>query len=204
MHVHCFHWLMLTGMLLQGAFLQPCKSMTGEMTPMEGSNSAVGTWYDITPTVSTHLSRPCCGILARLGAHGCHSHAKLYHCVILLLSFSLCHHPPYPHAPPAHPFIYTGPIAKISHYLLVRLVVQRLIGKTGYSELNFQISNSISKYWQVQSTSVLAQTVTYTVNGGKFAGLNICSFSSMKFFAVHWPPVFITYLKLKFTGKLSR
>ena len=37
------HWLMSTGLLLQSAFLQPCKPTTGEMVSMEGSNLAVGT-----------------------------------------------------------------------------------------------------------------------------------------------------------------
>ena len=44
------------------------------------------------------------------GACGHHSHYKLYHCVILLLCFSLFHHPLHPHAPAAHPLIYTGSI----------------------------------------------------------------------------------------------
>ena len=38
MHIHCLHWLMLTGLLFLNAFCQPCKSMTGEMEPKEGSD----------------------------------------------------------------------------------------------------------------------------------------------------------------------
>ena len=36
--------------------------MAGEIVPVAGSKLAVGT--DITPTVTTYLSRPCSGILA--------------------------------------------------------------------------------------------------------------------------------------------
>ena len=75
-------------------FFWPCKSTTGEMEPTEGSNLAVGT--------SAHI---CLGLVVEywpfVGVCGHHSHSKLYHCVILLLCFSLCHHPP---------LIYTGPI----------------------------------------------------------------------------------------------
>ena len=45
MHVHCLYWLMSTGLLLQSAFFRPCKSMTGEIIPLEGFNLAVGTSY---------------------------------------------------------------------------------------------------------------------------------------------------------------
>ena len=54
-------------LLFQSTFCQPCKSMTGEMAPMEGYNLAVGDWGpDMAPTVSARLSRPCSGILALL------------------------------------------------------------------------------------------------------------------------------------------
>ena len=43
MHVHCLHWLMLTGQLSLCAFCRPYKSMTGEMAPKEGTKSAVVT-----------------------------------------------------------------------------------------------------------------------------------------------------------------
>ena len=33
----------ITGLLFQSAFCQPCKSTTGAMVPMQGSNLAVGT-----------------------------------------------------------------------------------------------------------------------------------------------------------------
>ena len=112
MHVHFLHWLISTGLLLQSAFLT-IKSMTGEMAPMEGSNLAL----------SAHI---CLGLVVEywlfVGACGHHSHSKFYHCVILLLCFSLCHHPPHPRTPPTHPLIYTGPklmnpMKKIHHYI---------------------------------------------------------------------------------------
>ena len=79
-----------------------------------------------------------------MDACGCHSHSKLYHYVILLLCFSIFHHPPHPRnsptpaALPPTPHIqwhninefhekYRQKLAKISHYLFTRLVVQKLI-----------------------------------------------------------------------------
>ena len=49
----------------QSAFCRPCKSMTGEMAPKEGSNLAVRP--DLAPTVSAHLSRLFSGQLAFCG-----------------------------------------------------------------------------------------------------------------------------------------
>ena len=103
----------------------------------EDSNLALGPWYRLP--LSAHV---CLCLVVEywpfVDACGCHSHSKFYHCVILLLCFSLCHHPPHPCAPPTHPVIYIGQIlmnsmkksqklVKISHYLLARLVVQKLI-----------------------------------------------------------------------------
>ena len=65
MHVHCLHWLMSTDPLFQGASCQPCKSVTGEMVPREGSN-----WQwrpETAPTASAHLSRPFSELLAHYG-----------------------------------------------------------------------------------------------------------------------------------------
>ena len=109
-------------------FCWPCKSMTGAMAPMEGSTLAVGP--DMAPTVSAHLSRPCCGILALVGTCTRHSYSNLYYCIILLLHLSFCHYPPpttqllpsayirwwageawgWPRAPKTHTLIYVGPI----------------------------------------------------------------------------------------------
>ena len=104
MHIHCLHWLMSTGLLFQSAFCRPCKCTTSEITPMDDSNLAVGN--DMTHTVSTRLSRPCCGILALCGHVDVIATLNSTICVILLLCFSLCHHPPYPHPPPTHHLIY--------------------------------------------------------------------------------------------------
>ena len=89
-------------------FFRPCESTTGEMAPIEASDLAVGP--DMTSTVSAHLSRPCSGILAFVGACTCHSYTKLYY--LCLLSFLFKHLPlptPHPHTS-CHPLIYAGPI----------------------------------------------------------------------------------------------
>ena len=109
MHIYCLHWLMSTGLLFQSAFCRPCKSKTGEITPMEDSNLAVGN--DMTHTVSAHLTRPCSGILALCGPLwpfvDVIATLNSTICVILLLCFSLCHHPPtLPPPPPTHHLIY--------------------------------------------------------------------------------------------------
>ena len=87
-------------------FIRPCKSMAGEMAPMEVSNLAVGTWY------CSHCQS--IGLVVEylpfVGACGRHSHSKPYQYVILLLCFNLCHHPHHPCVPPAHQVIYTGPM----------------------------------------------------------------------------------------------
>ena len=96
---------------------------------------------DMAPTISARLSRPCSGILALCGCMYTSYVATLNStiCFFFLLWLSFCHHPSQPRAPSAHPLIYIGPIlmhsmkkiirklAKTSHYLLVRLFVQKLI-----------------------------------------------------------------------------
>ena len=133
MHVHCLHWLMSTGLLVQSDF---SNHVNPRLVKWCQWRAPILQWGpDIASTVSTHLSRPCSG---KLTLYGCMwTIDKLYHCVILLLCFSLCHHPTHPRTPPTHPLIYTDPILmnsmknkklmKIRHYLLTRLVVQMLM-----------------------------------------------------------------------------
>ena len=96
-----------------------------------------GCEYLIWLPLSVHV---CIGFVVEdrpfVGARTRHSYSKLsYLCLISLLRF--CDHPHHPRAPPTHPLIYTGPIlmnsikkhknlAKTSHYLLIRLIVQKL------------------------------------------------------------------------------
>ena len=131
MHVHCLHWVMSTALLFNSGFCRPFKSTTGFNGGLQFGSELRS---DMAPTLSIHLSRPCSGILALVGTCTRHSHSKLYYCVILL---PCCHHPPQPCVPPTHPLIYAGLIVmnftqncqkltKISHYLLARLVVQKL------------------------------------------------------------------------------
>ena len=64
---------------------------------------------DIAPTVSIRLSSLVVEYWPIVGECGCYSYSRLYHYVILLLCFSLCHHPPpsIPRLfPPAHPHIH--------------------------------------------------------------------------------------------------
>ena len=111
MHVHLLHWLMSTGLLSLNAFFRPCKSMTGEMAPKEGSKLVVGP--DMALIVSVHV---CLGLVVEywpfVGACTHHTVATLNStiCVFFLLCFSFCHHPPHPRTPPALPLIYTCPI----------------------------------------------------------------------------------------------
>ena len=107
------------------------------MVAKEASNLAIGTkiWHPL----SGHIFL---GLVVEywpfVGACTHHSYSKLYYLCFLSL-FKLLPPPTLPHAPPTHPLIYTGPIlmnsvkkncqklAKTSHYLLARLVVQKLI-----------------------------------------------------------------------------
>ena len=130
MHVHCLHWLMWTGLLSLNAFCQPCKSTTGEMAPRRAPSWL---WYLIWLPLSVHI---CLGVVVEywsfVGACTRHSYSELY-CLCLVSSlFELLPSPTPPPHPPTHSLIYTGPIlmnsmkklAKTSHCLLVRLVVQ--------------------------------------------------------------------------------
>ena len=134
MHVHCLHWLIWTGLLSLNAFCQPCKSTTGEMAPKEGSRFAVGTWYGSHCQCTSF--RPCSGILAFVGACTPHSYSKLYS-LCLISSLIKLLPPPTPPPHPSHPppnihwpnineFHQKNrkKLAKTSHCLLVRLVVQ--------------------------------------------------------------------------------
>ena len=64
--------------------------------------------------LSAHV---CIGLVVEywpfVGACGRHNHSKLYHCVILLLCFSLFHPTPHSCIPPTHSLIYTGPFPYI-------------------------------------------------------------------------------------------
>ena len=136
MHVHCLHWLMLTGPLFLSAFCWPCKLMIGEMAPRR---APIWLWRpDLAPTVSVCLSRPCSGIMAFVGTCTHHTYSNLYYLCHLASLFKLFPTLTPPCAPPMHSLIYIGPIlmnsiknhqnlTKISHYLLARLVVQKLI-----------------------------------------------------------------------------
>ena len=89
-------------------FFWPCKSMTGEMAPLEGSNLVVKTWYgshcqqksvyalwwNIDP-LWVHMD-----VIVTLNSTIC---------AILLLCCSLCYHPPHSYISPIHTLIYTGP-----------------------------------------------------------------------------------------------
>ena len=126
MQVHCLHWLMWTGLLSLNAFCRPCKSTTGEMAPKEGSRLAVG-----------HV---CLGLVVEywpfVGACTRHSYSKLYYLCLLSSLIKLLlpptppphpsHPPPNIHWPNTNEFHQKNhkKLAKISHCLLVRLVVQ--------------------------------------------------------------------------------
>ena len=137
MHVHCLHWLKLTGLLFLNVFCRLCKFTTGEMAPKEGP---IWLWGpDMAPTVSTCLSSPCSGILVFVGASTRHSYSELYYLCLISSLFKLLppptqppcpsHPPPNIHWPNINEFHEKNckKLAKTSHYLLVRLVLQKLI-----------------------------------------------------------------------------
>ena len=104
MYIHCLNWLVSTGLLFQSAFCRPCKSTTGERHQW---SAPVWKWGpDMASTVSAHLSMPFGGIFALWGTSTCHSHSKLYYCVIMHHCLSFCHYPPHPCASPTHSLIY--------------------------------------------------------------------------------------------------
>ena len=98
----------------------------------------------MAPTFSTSLSRPCSGIIAICGCMWTLSHCKLYQCVIQLLCFSLCHHPPHPRTLPVHPIMCTYPI----------LMNSMKKSKTSENQLLFtcQVSCTKAKYYYVKWT----------------------------------------------------
>ena len=102
MHVHCLHWLMWTGLLSLNAFCRPCKSMTGEMVPKEGSRLAVGICLIWLP-LSVHV---CLGLVVEywpfVGACTHHRYSKLYY-LCLLSSLIKLLPPPTPPPCPSHP-----------------------------------------------------------------------------------------------------
>ena len=135
MHVHCLHWLMCTGLLSLNAFCRPCKSTTGEMAPKGGLQ--VGCGDLIWLPLSVHV---CLGLVAEywplVGAYTRHSYSKL-HPLCLISSLIKLLPPPTPPPRPSHPppnihwpnineFHQKNrkKLAKTSHCLLVRLVVQ--------------------------------------------------------------------------------
>ena len=132
MHVHCLHWLISTGLLLQSTF-------SDHVNPrlVKCCQWRVLIWhgdlilFPLSANICLGLVMEC---LPFVGACGCHSHSKLYHCVILLLCFSLCHHPSHPHSLSTHLLVYTAQIlmnsmkksfkiVKIGYCLLARLVI---------------------------------------------------------------------------------
>ena len=122
----------------QSAFCWPCKSMNGEMVPMEGSRCGSGDliWLPL----SVHI---CLGLVLEywsfVGTCTHHSYSRLYYLCHLAYLFKLLppptpppcpsHPPPYVHWPNINEFhekIHQK-LVKTSHYLLAWLVVQKLI-----------------------------------------------------------------------------
>ena len=136
MHVHCLHWLMSTGLFLHSAFSDHVNWWLVKWCQWR---APIWQWG---PYIALTVRTVYLGLIVEywpfVGAYVCHSHFKLYHCDILLLSFSLCLHPSHLCAPPVYSLIYANPIlmnsmkipsktSKINYYLLARLVVQKLI-----------------------------------------------------------------------------
>ena len=99
MHVHCLHWIMSTGLLLQSVFFS---DHVNPWWPVKWHQWRATIWQwglDIAPTVKTRLSRPCSRILALSGCmyiQFVHIIATLNSTiVILLLCINLFHHPPH-------------------------------------------------------------------------------------------------------------
>ena len=138
MYFHCFHWLMSTDLLFQSAFCRLCKLIHNWQNGAKVGGLKLGSGHLIWLPLSVHV---CLGLVLKywplVGTCTCHSYFKLYTvCVLLLLCLSFCHYSPY--IPPIHLLIYAAPIlmnsmknhqklAKTCHYLLARLVVQKLI-----------------------------------------------------------------------------
>ena len=111
MHVHYLHWLMPTGLLHQSAFFRPCKSTTGEMAPMDSGGLQLGSGDLISVPLLAHI---CLGLVVEYWP------LWVYVDVTATLNLPMCHlaslfmplPPPTPCTPPAHLFIYTGPISQ--------------------------------------------------------------------------------------------
>ena len=135
MHVYCLHWLISTGLLFQSAFADHVNSVV-KWCKWRALN-----WQwrpDIVPINSTLLLyRTCSGILWSIGMRvSAITTLNSVVCVVLLLCF-YCYHapptPPFPCTPISMlaqncciPWKSHQKVTKISHYLFVRLVVQKL------------------------------------------------------------------------------
>ena len=118
------------GLLFQSAFCQPSKFTTGGMVPMKGTNMAMGTWFSSTVT-----TQPCNGIFVHVDVIATLNSTI---CVVSLICYSCCHHPPHPHVIPTNPLLCWSNInafleknyqklMKISQKLVNRLVLKKLI-----------------------------------------------------------------------------
>ena len=97
MYVHCLHWLMSTDLLFQSAF---SNHVNPQLVKWHLYTALIWLWEpDMVPTVGPDVPRPCSGILALCG----YMNIATLNSVILLLCFSLCHHPHHPCTPPTHP-----------------------------------------------------------------------------------------------------
>ena len=138
MQVHCLHWLMSTDLLFGVLFANHVNS---QLLKWHQCRAPIWQWRpDTAPTVSIHI---CLGLVVEYWPLWVHvditGTLNPTICVILLLCFSLCHHHPTPAPFPFNPlYVYAEPIlmhsmknhqklVKIGHYLLARLVIQKLI-----------------------------------------------------------------------------
>ena len=142
MHGHCLHWLKSTGMLSLNAFFRPCKSMTGEIHSTKG-----GLYFGCGDLIWLPLSvHVCLNLVVEywyfVGVCTHHSYSELYYLCLLSSLFKLLPPltlSPLPSCPPPnihwpninefHEKIVKNrqKLAKTSHCLLVRLVVQKPI-----------------------------------------------------------------------------
>ena len=110
MHVHCLHWLKLTGLLSLNTFCWPCKSMTGEMVPIE-AGLQFGCGDLIWLPLLVHI---CLGLVVEywsfVSASTCHSYSELYFLCLISSLIKLFPPPTPPPCPSCPPLIYTVPI----------------------------------------------------------------------------------------------
>ena len=142
MHVHCLHCLMSIDLLLQSAFSD---HVNPRLVKWHQRRPPIWQWgSDMAPTVSTRLSKPCNRIfVGPLWVHvdviATLNSTNVSSC-FFVLAFATTHPPPiHPPCPSySSPYIHWSNInefheknlqklAKIGHYLLARLVVQKLI-----------------------------------------------------------------------------